>query len=577
MQLSRTVQLASLYHIPQILFVLVMRRGTTRAVSHWSHCMQEALLDPMATHCSLGNIKLKAFRTFPDLFAEDSLYLFANSNHTREHWPYFRYSNQMVGLLASQRGESEVNNVSLQNAQQALKSLARPIQISQLASAKNMLIQQELVIGFKECLNELSAFLKRRLHAFRSQSASKNGKEISVLHNEQRTPVGLKLSVSIIKVVSERNELDNELYEWTRENFREAACSTDQRDAEPAKDSDMAYDDGESHEMFCPNGKLNAAGTVITHHKTGTWMAREAVYLMNLSFSKSTKTGRPKFPIPPSPMLSTCGYTLTLQQEKKQQIEDLPCFVQIRRDPYEVVVSGYLYHKRQKELWTTLPLQRSIEVAEFQRIEREKVLIKKLYEKSDRSQFAMHEYKRKLRAPFGLWTSQFINSTVALATISSPGGALHGILPSPHYDRNETYVQYLNRLTTPLGLLAEFCVAASQTLPSMLILYTYTTRVSASRSVEQTETLSKGRCLPVSFCLSEFYRDQIHCGAIWKRILMSLGFPLGLVTRLASAASLSCGAHGSNAQHAASYRESTSELLANSNFSVHLANCWTNS
>ena len=68
-----------------------------------------------------------------------------------------------------------------------------------------------------------------------------------------------------------------------------------------------------------------------------------------------------------------------------RQTHVISCFAQIRRDPFEVVVSGYLYHKSRLERWTRLPLKRTTKEAEAQRVEKERRLLRKINEQWPRS------------------------------------------------------------------------------------------------------------------------------------------------------------------------------------------------
>ena len=246
----------------------------------------------------------------------------------------------------------------------------------------------------------------------------------------------------------------------------------------------------------------------------------------------------------------------------------LTCVAQIRRDPFEIVVSGYIYHKARSEHWTRLPLKRTEEEAERQRVVKEQRVLAKIEHQWPRLQpmesplvrerfwnKTRKEYNRNLKAPYGLWACQFINSTVALAVASSPGGALHGVLPAPDFDGGESYSAYLNRVPTPLGLLAEFVTSAAHTLPKVDALYRRVTNLKVKQRDGAGEDdvgaeNSWRPCISSSTCLSEFEGSSPgECSAAWERILNLLGLPKAVVPSLAAAASLSCGAHGANANH----------------------------
>ena len=82
-------------------YILTIRQGTARAISHWSHCMTEASRWDNPARCTLGNVNLQPYRKLNGLFSSSSLDYFANGTYSPSHWTWFRHSNLQVGMLAS--------------------------------------------------------------------------------------------------------------------------------------------------------------------------------------------------------------------------------------------------------------------------------------------------------------------------------------------------------------------------------------------------------------------------------------------------------------------------------------------
>ena len=110
-----------------------------------------------------------------DLFSEESLMKFSSSSYSPEQWDWFRFDSLQVGLLASAHASEPLTTRSLQVSKEAL--------------AAPPLNSHETVVGFSQCLPQLSAFLRRRMHAFPQARPPREGQ--TAFRNEHRTPENL--------------------------------------------------------------------------------------------------------------------------------------------------------------------------------------------------------------------------------------------------------------------------------------------------------------------------------------------------------------------------------------------------
>ena len=201
----------------KVIYVLTLRRGTERAISHWSHCMNEASNHPEWAQCTLGKIALGPYRRAAGgLFSSNSLVHFANSSYSEENYPWFRYSNLQVGMLASIPSSQRewLTDEDLQRAKFALMGLRAPKKSGADKAAS------DIAVGFVECLPKLLPALKQMVHdEFTLDTA-----QLPLLQLERQTPNELKISAKARAFVTERNSLDDQLHDWAQRTFPEASC-----------------------------------------------------------------------------------------------------------------------------------------------------------------------------------------------------------------------------------------------------------------------------------------------------------------------------------------------------------------
>jgi len=153
------------------------------------------------------------------------------------------------------------------------------------------------------------------------------------------------------------------------------------------------------------------------------------------------------------------------------------CYAHVARNPFEMVVSGYLYNMAESEGWWKKW---------------------KLGQSNARSETNQ--------------TSTCTNHTCttwkpdALAELfhSSRSGPLSAWLPEAN--ANETYPEYLQRVNLDAGLLAEFIVASKLTLEGM----------------RSAVDFMESRHCSINVCFEDFYEN---CGATWHRVLQVWQIP----------------------------------------------------
>lgn len=210
----------------------------------------------------------------------------------------------------------------------------------------------------------------------------------------------------------------------------------------------------------------NPLGTYLffAHHKSGSLMTLEAVRQMNtslgdlsgLSVDFSRLLGQAVWP---SEML----------------FNEPRCLLHVVRNPFELVVSGYLYHMAESEDW--------LRTHTFRRA---------LY------------YVRKNRVRDGCtpkvgWMCLVLRGLAQVYRMSRAGPTAR-LLPTAQ--DNETFSQYLQRVEAKSGLLAEAIFSSNYSLASMR----FTSDVVSSRPCS------------MNVCFEQFYDD---CNAVWKRVLQA--------------------------------------------------------
>lgn len=260
------------------------------------------------------------------------------------------------------------------------------------------------------------------------------------------------------------------------------------------------------HHQSPPDACAPAEILVYTQHKSGTMMARSAVAGINLLLPRRCKARVQDYNCPPQTALPRVpslagGVALKTTRAVHSLIGascQLPplsqCVAHIARDPFEMVLSGYGYH---------------------------------------RSETAPSSWDRIwLQAP--MWSDSVAYDTIGeplpwphvrfVTTVSdAASGPLRGQL-SPPADVHESYSHYLRRVPEAHGLLAEAYSALQLTLPAMTLLY---------GKVEKRA--QRGECAAV-VCLEDFMRGALECRSAWRRLLSGLRIPRDHLAAVAAAA-----------------------------------------
>jgi len=167
-----------------------------------------------------------------------------------------------------------------------------------------------------------------------------------------------------------------------------------------------------------------------------------------------------------------------------------------QRNVFEMIVSGYLYHKSGAEMWTTARLKSRLDIKEAYR---------------------WVESKTNNREG---WNVQYLLGVAAVWSKSVDGTYL-----LPFDERNgESYKQYLNRVPVEVGLLAEFTAASVYSLPHMMS-YSY---------IADREKHAR------NFCLSDFEGSYDSCASRWRHVMTHLRYPDAQLSELTSIAATTC-------------------------------------
>jgi len=146
------------------------------------------------------------------------------------------------------------------------------------------------------------------------------------------------------------------------------------------------------------------------------------------------------------------------------------CFLHIVRNPFEMLVSGYLYHKAESEDWLLETFGQ-----------------------------ALADYKCDACGADASWKSKAYNG-MAQVFNESRNGPLSDWLPDAQSD--ERFPDYLNRLGPDRGLVVEYILAREFNLPPMLFTLDWVAQHSCSLNV----------------CLDSFYEQ---CSDVWQRVFQT--------------------------------------------------------
>lgn len=259
---------------------------------------------------------------------------------------------------------------------------------------------------------------------------------------------------------------------------------------------------------------------LVPHHKTGTVMTHEAAENMMLAGLNATSEQLPNGVREEDVVEATYSDTL----EEIVSPSDLPvpwieasmngmgmatttsmmetsaspkCIAHISRNPFEVIASGYIYHKAGSEAWLGVSFDDAGKDCHWEYY----MPIKQAVPDEQKSCFGTY------------------CKSMAQIMHSSHSGSLADFLPDA--SPSESYSDYLNRVNLTEGLIAESLWVVNSTFAPMRFVHDYAADHPCSTNV----------------CLSEFSDD---CLSSWQRILSAWEMPEPQYSILLEGAMKSC-------------------------------------
>ena len=254
-----------------------------------------------------------------------------------------------------------------------------------------------------------------------------------------------------------------------------------------------------------------------TAHKTGTILAKHLAAAVNMQLGLSCRAALqvdyncpPDVGAPPAELL----------RHRRRRLDDegtMPCLLRphgclalIARDPRELVVSGYLYHRRgapdnaydstwlNASMWSDVAAAASI-------------------------------------PPPAVLPWPHVRFATSVSAAARPGGEMHGVLPPP-LSPHESFASYLRRVPERLGLAAEASSALRLSVPA-------TELVLAEVDRRRHDSARRGGCsAAVVVCLSELQASLPACEAALARLLAPAFLPQRAAELAAAAARSACPA-----------------------------------
>mmetsp|Transcript_44645 Transcript_44645/g.74264 ORF Transcript_44645/g.74264 Transcript_44645/m.74264 type:complete len:369 (-) Transcript_44645:73-1179(-) len=214
---------------------------------------------------------------------------------------------------------------------------------------------------------------------------------------------------------------------------------------------------------------------VFAQHKTGTMMGMQAVELI-------------KQAIPNIPIEVHSGFGAATNKKAMGNQDANACVLHIARNPFEMLVSGYLYHRSEAEAWVQTQFGKAVEADK------------------KHGECGMDWFCEANRGIAQLWQK-------------SLSGPVADWLPDAGL--NETFTQYLQRVSVDEGLIAESIWARPFSLGSMNF----------------TSPHFDAHPCAINVCLSEFYED---CWNTWERVFSAWKIQKPLSDQMLHAAEDSC-------------------------------------
>ena len=296
----------------------------------------------------------------------------------------------------------------------------------------------------------------------------------------------------------------------------------------------------------------SASGSLLrlmgSNHKTGTFaiLAASKVICALKAASCSGGACGPTDPVSghrvPCPIIcthwdadlasSTCA--IAKAKYKRATAGDV-AVVHMARDPYEVVVSGFLYHHRPVEQWLTRPISESrdpngMEVVCAATKQKNATKAKKAKNQAATAKNpACTNANQQWRGVFTrVWGSESAKITQKSVFDTLPVLALSK-------RATETYPQYLNRVPERDGLLAEAARALVRDLASMARAARASGPATAASGPATANANASSTASTVTSCLETLMvHDADALAAEWARLLPVLGYTGKAVAQLAS-------------------------------------------
>lgn len=255
------------------------------------------------------------------------------------------------------------------------------------------------------------------------------------------------------------------------------------------------------------NDEFNAMRyAMLTYRKSGFLMTEAAWANMRKAIARMVLEDLP------APM------SMELYSDRSLEEMDLSrCYGQFVRNPFEMVVSGYLYDMAAAERWVLNTFET---------------------QGSSCSDLANNG---KDSLPWSLRHCREMHSAFQVFTVSR-SGPLSAALPDAHL--NESFADYLRRSDVDAGLLAEYIFAQANTLSTM--------RMPSGLDNTSLDCTTR-------VCFNSFYDD---CNGTWLRLLETWRIPEPQKTAMFQAAIRSCPGADSSAQE-----HDSSEQLSKANIS----------
>jgi len=217
-------------------------------------------------------------------------------------------------------------------------------------------------------------------------------------------------------------------------------------------------------------------------HKSGSLMTLEAADYIREAIGKLTG------------LSLDFSYTMgSAVYDSEMQTAEPTCLLHVARNPFELVVSGYLYHKAQAEDWLEHTFDNATE------------LMRDTNVPGDCREGAN-------------WMCPVFRGLAQVQSMSR-SGPVAGVIPEAV--GGETFPQYLRRVDTDAGLIAEAIWASNFSLASMRFTSDFVDRQPCSQNV----------------CHNEFYEN---CDATWERVLQTWEIKDPHYSVMLEAAKLSC-------------------------------------